>query len=209
MSRLILLLALCAALAAPAAASPGAGSLGFEQLIGTNLTLVAHCNPDGNSHIQFEATGTAVGPYPGTFTERGELTIGPQPFPAFSLGGSPLEVVASFKIDSPATDSFVTGQKRMIALDARPDAVCQEFEDADVQPFTHVNGSAYRFLAPFGTVEYQAVIHTPEGALDDHGRADLLLDQRHVTFTRPDGSNGTIDTSSFRELLLSSQDGAS
>jgi hypothetical protein len=37
-----------------------------------------NCDPAGNSSSTFEISGVAAGPYPGTFTETGSVTIGPQ-----------------------------------------------------------------------------------------------------------------------------------
>src|SRR4051794_12463448 len=36
----------------------------------------ATCNPGGTSTISYYTTGTAVGPYPGTYTESGTVTVG-------------------------------------------------------------------------------------------------------------------------------------
>ena len=35
------------------------------------------CTPLGDSAFSFHVTGTAIGPYPGTFVEDGTFTIGP------------------------------------------------------------------------------------------------------------------------------------
>jgi len=48
-----------------------------ETFIGV-LTVTATCDPTSNSTISYSVTGTATGPYPGTFTESGTATLGPQ-----------------------------------------------------------------------------------------------------------------------------------
>src|SRR5256885_1983311 len=53
-------------------------------LTGENLSTVqpgtssnASCMPQGTSGFDFQAAGTATGPYPGTFTEHGSVQLGP------------------------------------------------------------------------------------------------------------------------------------
>lgn len=41
-------------------------------------TVTFTCDPMNTSTIDFSVTGTATGPYPGTFTETGTATLGPQ-----------------------------------------------------------------------------------------------------------------------------------
>ena len=63
--------------AAGAAESPP--TLQDEGLFDPNPTVTGSCNAAGTSTIGFSAAGVASGPFPGTFTETGTLTIGPQP----------------------------------------------------------------------------------------------------------------------------------
>src|SRR5918996_3161248 len=65
--------------------------------------ITATCNPNGTSTVTFNASGVATGPYPGTFTEVGVATIGPQ---VLSPGGGQsvgtlLAFDAVFTIESP------------------------------------------------------------------------------------------------------------
>src|SRR5205085_10711578 len=65
------------------------------------------CNPGANSTISWSLTGTAFGPYPGTFTETGTTTIGPQtevglPNTFGQNAGPFISAHASFTINSPA-----------------------------------------------------------------------------------------------------------
>src|SRR5438309_189442 len=79
-------------------------------LTGEELTatpdITTNCNPNGTSTVMFSASGVATGPYPGTFTEVGTATIGPQtvsPSGGSSLG-TLLTFDAVFTIQSPTGD---------------------------------------------------------------------------------------------------------
>jgi hypothetical protein len=72
------LLAACAAgVAALAAPLPaGAQTLNMETLTAEQTTmLVVDCQPAGTSTVTYTVTGTAGGPYPGTFEETGTYTV--------------------------------------------------------------------------------------------------------------------------------------
>lgn len=73
-------------------------------------TMTVRCNADGSGTITWRATGIAVGPYPGTFTETGTATIGP------GIGSfRPLtHFEATFHID--ATNAVVDGRKFLAPL---------------------------------------------------------------------------------------------
>lgn len=119
---------------AAAAAAPTPGTLVGETLQATPGTAydtqgncsipgqcvqaTATCNPSGNSTVNFTASGTAVGPYPGTFTASGNVTFGPQVLPSFtgvvpSPAGANLSLTESFTIQSGATT--ITGTKQLAA----------------------------------------------------------------------------------------------
>jgi len=77
------------------------------------ISITANCNPDGSSTFSYSASGSAFGPYPGTFIETGTVTIGPQ-FIAPGQGiafGDVQTFSASFTIDSPLGQ--VTGTKSL------------------------------------------------------------------------------------------------
>src|SRR5207237_7398906 len=68
--------------------------------------VTTNCNPNGTSTVTFSASGVATGPYPGTFTEVGTATIGPQtqtPGQGQSIG-TLLTFDAVFTIQSPVGD---------------------------------------------------------------------------------------------------------
>src|SRR5687768_10749781 len=88
--RLVLLVSLLAAAAAGTAAAdepapvPAGPTLQGENLVApfTGLTVTSNCNQTGNSTVTYTASGVATGPFPGTFTAQGSITIGPQATPA-------------------------------------------------------------------------------------------------------------------------------
>jgi hypothetical protein len=70
-------------------------------------TGTATCNADGSGTITFQSTGTAFGPYPGTFSESGTVTIGSAP------GGTPAPGVESPVIGFSATFVIESGSTRI------------------------------------------------------------------------------------------------
>jgi Bacterial Ig-like domain (group 1) len=72
------------------------------------------CNPSGTSTFTFSVSGVATGPYTGTFTETGSVTVGPQTVELFpgQFAGAVTDFHASFQIDSPL--GTVTGTKRRV-----------------------------------------------------------------------------------------------
>src|SRR5437588_1758882 len=48
-------------------------------------TVTATCGST-SSTVRYTVSGTAIGPYPGTYTESGTLTIGPETLPQFING---------------------------------------------------------------------------------------------------------------------------
>lgn len=100
-------------LAPPAMAATLPPTLTGELFSDPAPTINASCNPDGISTVSFSAEGVATGPYPGTFTEVGTATIGPQ---TLSQGGGQsigmlLSFDAVFSITSGSTD--VAGTKML------------------------------------------------------------------------------------------------
>src|SRR5688500_17123199 len=73
---------------APAVAHEPPPTMTGEDLVGGELveggksSITGTCNPDGVSQFQFLVTGSAFGPYEGSFVEAGSFTLGPrQPAP--------------------------------------------------------------------------------------------------------------------------------
>src|SRR3954447_16988032 len=104
------------AVAGPAQASKLSGEFLTSQFSGTT-SVSGTCNPGGTSTITFSATGQANGPFKGTFTESGTLTIGQQSLtypPGYFDGekrGELQSFNSNFRIDSPS--GVVTGTKTL------------------------------------------------------------------------------------------------
>jgi hypothetical protein len=143
----------------------------------------ASCNPNGTTTQAFHWTGFATGPYTGTFTEDGTLTIGPQTGVGAGRFGFQLGPVltfdATFTIDSPT--GTVTGTKHLIApvssspfplvQDARyadNTGMCTTFTGASVLGLDNASGFA---IDARGTLHYDASITTDTGTSQDHGLA--------------------------------------
>ena len=88
------------------ATPPGAGSI-------TVTSASCDLSPTGTSSFSYQVSGVATGPYPGTFTETGTVTMGPQVFGGgFSNPSGLLQSwTASFTINSAA--GLVTGNKSL------------------------------------------------------------------------------------------------
>ncbi len=117
--RLILVLTLASsALAAGLGATVDAAAATLPPTLtgeglGAPPTVTASCNPAGTSTITFDVTnGVATGPYPGTFTAHGTVTLGPAITLASGTSYQPvLGFQESFTITS-ATGN-VTGSKTL------------------------------------------------------------------------------------------------
>ena len=114
--------AILTALVAAAAASALPSTLTGEFFVadqlqpnGGTVKVSASCNATGTSTISYFASGVAVGPYAGAFTETGSATIGPLTAGQFVNGfeaGFLTNLDAFFTIDSPTGQ--VTGTKRVV-----------------------------------------------------------------------------------------------
>src|SRR5438477_7832687 len=51
------------------------GAAGYP---GYPVSVTGACNPEGVTSLTYSTSGVATGPYPGTFTETGTVTIGPE-----------------------------------------------------------------------------------------------------------------------------------
>jgi hypothetical protein len=166
---------------APAGAGAQAPPLTGETLKDLNsstVTITRSCNPQGTSTINFTASGPATGPYPGTFTETGTITIGPQTqppgafFPSFTTG--PIASFnASFTINSPSGQ--VTGSKSyQLDPQGRDFGICAEFSGKDVPELGASNASGFLAEAFAYNLRYQAQIVTPAGSGSDTGQAEAF-----------------------------------
>ena len=126
---MVLAIALVAGTLGPPAATraqvPPPPGLGGERLAtddpATIVVTNALCNDAGTSTFTYQVSGVATGPYAGTFTESGTVTLGPLT-PSFSK--DILALTATFSIDSPAGQ--VTGSKELVPGPNADTGVCQE-----------------------------------------------------------------------------------
>jgi hypothetical protein len=178
-----------------------------------------NCSTDqatGRTSYSFDFSGVARGPYPGTFTEHIDVTIGPPgpplpigPFPGgflpgpnpsqFLGAGQLLSFSATFDIDSPNGD--VSGTKTLSAVvpaDATHAGVCAEFTDMPSQ-FGLVSG-VYKDVRAFD-LAYEATLGTPAGSFTDRGTSQAQGRQGRIV-----GSQGMplSDVNDFGETFQSS-----
>ncbi len=149
-------------LIASAQAATPPPTLTGEQFSDPAPNITGTCNPDGTSTVYFDASGTATGPYTGTFTETGTATIGPQAFtdPPInsSFTGPVVTFDAIFTITSGTTQ--ITGTKTLALVNGS-----QAIGDC----FTHDLVHAVDVIA-LDSVSYQAAIATGDATYSDHGR---------------------------------------
>jgi hypothetical protein len=159
---LVALVALCAVVPANAA-PPVPPTLTDENLYSVDSTTgTASCNPDGSGTMRYRSTGTAFGPYPGTFSETGTITIGPAPpgGPAPGVESLPTRVFAAFHIAS--GDTTITGVKSFAATGPMlPGALC--------------SGSIVGLSYARTNVRYIATIDTGRSCYADYGGGDLTV----------------------------------
>ncbi|HYZ78760.1 MAG TPA: post-COAP-1 domain-containing protein [Gaiellaceae bacterium] len=160
----------------------------------------AECNADGTSTVHFRAEGIASGPYPGTFTETGTYTLGPQntPFgsvptglpgvPGTGMVGPVLTFEAQFEIQSGLT--VVTGTKTLSAtLQGVPHpsyGACADFQNSTIiQPPL---GPGHGIASFSGTVysvdavsRYEATITTGSESTTDTGEAGTNFNDVYIT----------------------------
>ena len=171
--------------AAPATANGGQGEddddgnpsvvapLTGENLLGSELgtpgtsTVSGTCNPLGSSTFMFTVTGEAFGPYPGTFTESGTITLGP-----FGIGPSfaATSFESTFTINS--TAGTVTGSKSLTPAGAPTSlGLC------GTAAFPTGGAEALHFD---GTLSYTASITTPTGSGTDSGESHVTLQDSQI-----------------------------
>lgn len=186
--RLCIAAACAAALGIVAAAHAAGPSLEGEDLTAPSATFTStySCNTAGTSTVSWTAQGVATGPYPGTFTASGTLTIGPQTLPG-NIPGTGAGPIGSFEetftIQSGTT--MITGSKTL-----NPDAgsgtigTCEEvtgFSLLDV-----VNGQGTIVDVGADTL-YEAEIQALDGTTTDHGIAFVSLSDINITGPCPAG----------------------
>jgi hypothetical protein len=153
----------------PSVVAPLTGENLLASELGTpgTSTVSGTCDPFGNSTFTFTVTGEAFGPYPGTFSESGTITLGP-----FGIGPSfaATSFESTFTISSPA--GTVTGSKSLTALGAPTSlGLC----GAAAFPTGGANSLHFD-----GTLSYTATITTPTGSGMDSGESHVTLQDTQV-----------------------------
>lgn len=143
--------------------SAGSGVvLCIPERVGT-VDVQASCNPDRSGTASYTVSGAALGPYPGTYTESGTITLG-APLPTNPFFNRVETLQATFTIDSPV--GRVTGTKTLRA--DRP-------SNSPVSAGSCENvGRLIFFLVR--DASYEARIQTAAGEYVDRGFTSLRLD---------------------------------
>jgi hypothetical protein len=167
MRRLTLLLLAVGTVAAAAAAPASAESIEFEYLQGDAVTLEQlECSSTGASTATFSITGSAGGPYPGTFESSLTLIAGPVVFGEARL----MEMSETFEIVS--GDTFVTGTKHLTPF--LPEDVFHPFF-CSVTPSSECEEVRVSASGSGDALRYQATIDGPEGTQQEQGYAEFQI----------------------------------
>jgi hypothetical protein len=186
----LILFALCSSVNAAASWAQTPASLTGETFNTSTFTLNVQCNPDGTSSYTFHASGSgANGPYPGTFTVNVSGTFGAATIAvpnSFGLNAGPnLTLDETFTINSPSTNTTITGQKHLTTTVNPGLSWCGHFENVDAFGFTGATGSAASVNA---TTDYEATINSPEGTFIDRGTAPVSFLEAEFTYTGGDSN---------------------
>jgi len=185
---------------APAAAAEGKhhqeknlAPLTGESLLASEIgnpgtsTVSGTCNPLGTSTFTFTVTGLATGPYFGTFTESGTVTLGPFGAPGGSLAATSFE--STFTIDSPT--GTVNGAKSLTGFASTSLGLCGS------AAFPTGGADSLHFE---GTVSYTATITTPTGSGTDSGESFVNLQDARVRGL--EGFNGFAFAESYTSTAV-------
>jgi hypothetical protein len=163
----------------------------------------ASCNPAGTSSFSFTASGAALGPYPGTFTASGSVSIGPEistvvPIPeAPELPSGPLTSFSeSFTIVSPTTGTTVTGTKALVSGSGS----CDDFSGQSFPLLGTLGAFGHEYgFNPDAT--YSATISTPSGQSQDAGTTAVRANELQAQDAAAPTSNGVLQ-GGFEEFFL-------
>jgi hypothetical protein len=182
-------LALSAIQAAGANGGGGNGTrtLNGEEFLVQDVTLTLDCDPARVSTILFSASGIATGPYPGTFTVEGSVTIAAQTLPGPRTGtvaGPLLSLRERFSIDSPL--GAVTGVKKLTRRQPfdQSQGSCQDVTDFASGGVAGADGTV---VDVFSQPRYVAKITEPGGIYHDRGDALFTFSELDLDGTCPSG----------------------
>lgn len=179
-TRRVLLATFCAialfasqfSIAAAASNLTGEG-LVSQGAAGQSGTATATCNTDGSGTLSFSVTGTAFGPFPGTYTETGTVTFG-----ATILDPADprqIHVVTAFSASFVITSGTTTisGTKQLIATPTANLAygTCTRTPGLPPQANFHP-----------GQLRYHATISTSSGTFTDKGTSSMSVAYQALSY---------------------------
>ena len=186
----------CAGALGLVAAAQGVGPpLELEDLTAPpeSFSTTYSCNTAGTSTVTWTAEGVATGPYPGTFTASGSLSIGAQTLPGAHPPGpnnegtvaGPIETFQeTFTIQSGTTK--ITGTK---TLDPQAttgtQGTCQQVNQFPVLDFFDGQGTVVEVNVQ---TLYEGQIQAVDGTTTDHGIAYVSLSDTNITGSCPTGT---------------------
>jgi hypothetical protein len=141
------------------------------------------CDKDETTTFTYTTTGTAGGPYVGTFVETGTITIGPQTNTDIdSRGvGAILAFSATFTIDSMFPPATVSGSKSLVSTTPPIEPTLDRF--GRCEPDGGEPPTAVFALISTANVLYEATIDAPTGTRSDSGNAGLFIEASSVPGT--------------------------
>ena len=167
---------------------PTTRTLVGEEMLVQDVTLTIDCDPSRVSTVQYSASGTATGPYPGTFTVHGTVTIAPQTLPGPRTGtvAGPLQSLhETFTITSAL--GTVSGTKTLPRTGATPsdEGSCQHVTGFATGPVSNASGTVVDI---FSQPVYAAVITDALGSSGVQGDALISFSELNLDGTCATGS---------------------
>ena len=209
-ARFVLCTALLAAVALTASVATGqTGGPTLEtenlQALAEGFTSTASCDTTSTSTVSWTAEGLATGPYPGTFTLSGTLTIGPQTMPGShpptpsregTVAGPVQSFQESFTITSGTTT--ITGTKTLqLPVASQSIGTCQQVTQFPVLDLFDGQGTVVEANA---ATRYQATISGPSSG-SDSGLAYASLAEINITGSCPTGPVCPARIAGFNETF--------
>ena len=159
----------------------------FQSGTGAVTFSNVRCDPEGTSSFTVHASGTAFGPYPGTFVETVQVTIGPQTMPS-GTGAAPVgrlvDLDARFTIDSPLGQ--VTGSKTLReSVEEGLNIGSCGFEPIPPDSSGNASPCTQTLHSLLGEASYEAQIRTDAGTGSDSGRAFPVAIERQLECPSP------------------------